>query len=122
MPLSGATSTLRSTIAFGISTAQFIASTTAAKFDDRAVAGALDDAAVMGGDGRVEEITARPPDARQRAVLVSAGEPAAAGNIRDQDRREFPGLAHCSGIPALRRPSYARSFASTRGGSPPCAE
>ena len=29
---------------------------------------------------------------------------------------------HSSGIPALRRPSYTRSFASTRGGSPPCAE
>jgi hypothetical protein len=26
-----------------------------------------------------------------------------------------------SGIPALRRPSYPRSFDSTRGGSPPCA-
>jgi hypothetical protein len=32
------------------------------------------------------------------------------------------GFAHCSGIPALRRPSYVRSFASTRDGSPPCAE
>ena len=30
--------------------------------------------------------------------------------------------AHSSGIPALRRPSYVRSFNSTRGGSPPCAE
>ena len=30
--------------------------------------------------------------------------------------------AHSSGIPALRRPSYIRSFISTRGGSPPCAE
>ena len=30
--------------------------------------------------------------------------------------------AHSSGIPALRRPSYVRSFVSRRGGSPPCAE
>jgi hypothetical protein len=29
---------------------------------------------------------------------------------------------HSSGIPALRRPSYARSFNSTRAGLPPCAE
>jgi hypothetical protein len=27
------------------------------------------------------------------------------------------GLAHCLGIPALRRPSYVRSFASRRGGA-----
>jgi dienelactone hydrolase len=29
---------------------------------------------------------------------------------------------HASGIPALRRPSYVRSFVSRRGGPPPCAE
>ena len=38
------------------------------------------------------------------------GEPAVADNIRDQDRREFPRLAHSSGIPALRRPSSTRSL------------
>jgi hypothetical protein len=32
----------------------------------------------MGGDGRVDEIAAQLPDARQRAVLVSTGEPAVA--------------------------------------------
>jgi hypothetical protein len=68
----------------------------AAKLDDCAIAGALDDAAVMGGDGGVDEIAAQPPDARQRAVLVKAREPAVADNIRDQDRRELPGLAHCA--------------------------
>jgi hypothetical protein len=30
-------------------------------------------------------------------------------HIRGQDRREFPGLAHSSGSPALRMPSMMRS-------------
>ena len=60
----------------------------------RAVAGALDDAAVMGGDGGVDEVAAQAPKARQRAVLVGAGEPAVADDIRDQDGRELSGLAH----------------------------
>jgi hypothetical protein len=68
----------------------------AAELDDCAVAGAFDDPTVMGGNGGVDEIAAQPPDARQRAVLVSTGEPAVADNIRDQDRREFSGLAHCA--------------------------
>ena len=59
----------------------------AAELDDCAVAGALDDATVMGGDGGVDEIAAQAPDARQRAILVSAGEPAVADNIRNQDSR-----------------------------------
>ena len=36
----------------------------------------------------------RSPLTRASAVLVRAGEPAVADNIRYQDRREFPGLAH----------------------------
>ena len=59
-----------------------------------AVAGALDDAAVMGGDGGVDQIAAEAPKARQGAVLVRAGEPAVADDIGDQDRRELAGLAH----------------------------
>ncbi len=43
----------------------------------------------------LDEIAAQPPDARQRALLVSAGEAAKADNIRDQDRRKLSGLAHC---------------------------
>jgi hypothetical protein len=56
----------------------------------------------MGGDGGVDEIAAQPPDARQRAVLVSAGEPAVTDNIRDQYRREFPGLAHGASAEEVR--------------------
>ena len=36
----------------------------AAELDDGAVAGALDDAAAMGGDGRVDEVAAKAPQAR----------------------------------------------------------
>jgi hypothetical protein len=39
--------------------------------------------------------------------------------VQDQGRRELPGLAHSSGIPALRRPSYDRSLISRKRGSPP---
>ena len=68
----------------------------AAELDDCAVASALDDATMMGGDGWVDEVAAQAPDACQRTVLVSAGEPAVADNIRDQDGRELAGLAHCA--------------------------
>ena len=37
-----------------------------------------------------------------------------ADDVGGEDRGEAAGLAHSSGIPALRRPSYVRSFASTR--------
>ena len=74
----------------------------AAEFDDRAVAGALNDAAVMGRDGGVDEIAAQPPEARKRAILVRASEPAIADDIGNQDRRELSGLAHCA-PPAVGR-------------------
>ena len=46
----------------------------AAKLDEASVAGELDDAAMMGGDGRVDHIAAEAPKARKRPVLVGAGE------------------------------------------------
>ena len=82
----------------------------AAELDDDAVAGALDDAAVMRGDGGSMRSLR---SARSRASVRSSsapGEPAIAGDVGDQDRCEFPGLAHSSGIPALRRPSKSRSL------------
>ena len=72
----------------------------AAELDDVAVAGALDDAPVMSGDGRVDEIAAEAPQARQCAILVRAGEPAVADNVGDQDRRELARFAH--GAPSGR--------------------
>ena len=71
----------------------------AAKFDDRAVAGALDDAPVVNGDGRIDQIAAQRPHPRQDAILVRPGEPAIADHIRAKDRRQFPGLAHRAGPP-----------------------
>jgi hypothetical protein len=50
----------------------------------------------MSGDGRVDEVAAEPPQARKGPVLVGAGEPAVTNDIRNQDRRELPGLAHCA--------------------------
>jgi hypothetical protein len=50
----------------------------------------------MGGDGRVHQVTTQAPQARKRPLLVGAGEPAVADDIRDQNRRELPGLAHRS--------------------------
>jgi hypothetical protein len=49
----------------------------------------------MESDRRVDEVAAQRTQPRERA-LFGAGEPAIADNIRDQDRREFPSLAHCA--------------------------
>ena len=66
----------------------------AAELDQAAVAGALDDAAVMHGDGGIDQVAAQPPQPRERAILVRAREPAVADHVGDQDRGNFPGLAH----------------------------
>ena len=55
----------------------------AAELDDAAVAGALDDAAVMEGDGRIDQVAAERPEPRQNAILVRSREPAIADDIRD---------------------------------------
>ena len=66
----------------------------AAELDDAAVAGSLDNAAVMGGDGGVDKVAAQPPEARQRSVLVRACEPTVPDDIRNQNCRELSALAH----------------------------
>ena len=66
----------------------------ATEFDDRAVAGALDHASVMHGDDRVDQVAPQRPEPRQRSVFVGAGEPAVAGDVGHQNRRELPGLGH----------------------------
>ena len=48
----------------------------AAELDNRAVAGALDDATVMHGDGRIDQIAAQRPQPRQDAIFVGSGKPA----------------------------------------------
>ena len=54
----------------------------AAEFDDAAVAGALDDPAVMHGDGRVDQIAAQRTKSRENAILVDAGESTVADHVR----------------------------------------
>ena len=66
----------------------------AAEFDKRAVAGALDHAAIMHGDGGIDEVAAQRPQPRQRPVLVRAREPAVSDDVSGQDRRDFSGLGH----------------------------
>ena len=48
------------------------------------------------GDDGIDEVAAKGSKAREDTVLVGAGEPAVADDVRDQDRRELSGLAHCS--------------------------
>ena len=50
--------------------------------------------AVMQGDGRIDQVAAQRPEPRQDAILVRAREPAVTDNIRNQNRRNLPGLAH----------------------------
>ena len=66
----------------------------AAELDEHAVAGALDDAPVMHGDGRIDQIAAQGAQPREGAILVGAGEPAVADDVRRQDRRNFARFAH----------------------------
>ena len=70
----------------------------AAELDDRAVAGALDDAAVMNRDRGVDEIAAQGSQAREDAILVRSREPAISDDVRDKNRSKFSGLAHF-GVP-----------------------
>ena len=66
----------------------------AAELDDAAVAGALDDAAMMHGDCGIDQIAAQRAQSRQGSIFVRASEPAIADHIRDQNRRNLPGFAH----------------------------
>ena len=55
----------------------------AAELDDAAVAGALDDAAMVHGDCGIDQIAAQRAQSRQSSIFVRAGEPAVADHIRD---------------------------------------
>ena len=61
----------------------------AAELDESSVAGALDHATVMHGDGGIDQIAAQRPQPRQDAILVRAGEPAVADDVGRQDRRKL---------------------------------
>ena len=64
------------------------------------VARALDDAAVMRGDGGIDEIATEAPQARQGAILVRRGELAVPDNVGDQDCSELARFPH--GAPSGR--------------------
>ena len=66
----------------------------ATELDERAIAGQLDGAAVMHGDGRVDEVAAESPEPRERLVLIGPGESAVADHVGDQDRSDLARLAH----------------------------
>ena len=74
--------------------AQFTASTTLRNSTIAAVAGALDDAAMVHGDGRIDQVAAERPQPRQNPVLVGSGKPRIADDVGHQDRRELSSLAH----------------------------
>ncbi len=73
----------------------------AAELDDAAVAGALDDAAMMHGDCGINQIAAKGSEPSEDAIFVRPGEPAVADDVGHQDRRELPSFGHCS----LRMPA-----------------
>ncbi len=60
----------------------------AGELDEQSVAGGLDDAAVMRGDGRVDQFAAQCLQPRQRALLVRPHQPRIAGDIAREDRGE----------------------------------
>ena len=68
----------------------------ASELDEDAVAGALHCAAMMRGDGGIEQIAPQPAQPSQCPVLVGTGEPAVSDYIRRKDGCEFPSLRHGS--------------------------
>jgi hypothetical protein len=66
----------------------------AAELDDAAVTRALDDAPVVHGDDRVDQVAAERPQPRQNPILVGSGKTRIADNVGHQDRGQFSGLAH----------------------------
>ncbi len=66
----------------------------AAEFDQRPVAGPLDHAPVVDGDGRVDQIAAQRAEPGERAVLVRAGETAESDHVGGEDRGKFSRFGH----------------------------
>ncbi len=83
MRRSAGTPALRSIMPCCTSIARRTASTTLRNSTIAAVAGALDDAAMVHGDYGIDQIAADRPEPRQRTVFVRPCEPAIADHIRD---------------------------------------
>src|SRR5271165_6383064 len=52
----------------------------------------------MDGDRRVDQVAAKGSEPSEDAIFVRAGEPAVADDVGHQDRRELPGLGHCTAL------------------------
>src|SRR5438874_9127124 len=66
----------------------------AAELDQHAVAGSLDDAAIVLGDTRIDKLGPQRLESRQGAFLVRPHQPRVAGDIGGQDRGEAAGCGH----------------------------
>ncbi|MGY3156261.1 hypothetical protein ACVW0V_005401 [Bradyrhizobium elkanii] len=82
----------------------------AMKFDQQAVAGGLDDAAAILGDGRIDQLDAMGFEARKGARLVSLHQAAIADHVGGEDRSE-PALwswhVHLNDLPGYLAASVA---------------
>src|SRR5277367_6760742 len=80
----------------------------AAELDDAAVAGALDDAAMVHGDCGINQIAAQGAQSRQSSIFVRARKSAIADYVRDQDRRNLPSFGHGAPSRVTRLSTKAR--------------
>jgi hypothetical protein len=89
----------------------------AREFDQDSIAGSLDDASLVLGDLRVDQIAAQRPEARQGAGLVPFHQAAVSHDVGRQNGRE-PALDPLCAQPVLPgdpvRPSILRRFAGFR--------
>jgi hypothetical protein len=72
----------------------------------------LDDAAVVLGDFRIDELMAQRFEAFEGAFLVRPHQPRIPGDIGDEDRGKTAGLARTASPAASRRPDRNRSRCS----------
>jgi hypothetical protein len=68
----------------------------AAKLYKNTIPCPLDDAAMMHGDGGIDQIAPQPVQSRQGSILVGTGKLAVSGHVRRKNGRELPGLRHGS--------------------------
>ena len=48
----------------------------------------------MHGEDRIDQVAPKGAEPRENAILVSACKPGVADDVGNQDRGQFPGLAH----------------------------
>src|SRR5690349_4719130 len=100
MRLSAATPVFRSGIACCTSTAQRTASTTLENSTSMPSPVVFDDATLVLGDFRIEELAAQRLEAFERPILVRPHQPRIPRHIGGEDRGETARLAHFSSAAA----------------------